>query len=159
MVIIGATTDLGQAALSVVADNRVHFLVDGLSDDGADPRRLAEVALEFTPLRLGISDDYAVGAFWGERDDINIDRGLVDWEAAEVEVVAGPSAPVEVAAMPADIAVVGLAGEPGRRVAAAALAAGTPVVLVPAELAGDRLQPTSESSIGHQLLALVAGNR
>ncbi|MGB3954829.1 MAG: hypothetical protein WBL05_06050, partial [Brooklawnia sp.] len=107
MVIIGATTDLGRAALSVVAGHRIDFLVDGLSDDGTDPRRLAELALEFTPLRLGITDDYAVAAFWAERGDLNIDRGLVDWEAAEAEVVAGPSAPVEVAGLPADIAVVG----------------------------------------------------
>lgn len=156
MVIIGATTDLGQAALAVVAGHRVDFLVDGLADDGADPRRLAEISLDFAPLRLGIGDDYAVGAFWAERDDINIDRGLVDWEAAEVEVVAGPTAAVEVAGMPADITVIGLVGEPGRLAAAAALAAGTPAVMVPAELVGGQLRPTSGTSLADDLLALRA---
>ena len=51
---------------------------------------------------------------------------------------------------------VGLAGE---RTQAAALAAGTQVVLVSAELAGDGFRPTSESSINYQLLALAGRDR
>ena len=54
---------------------------------------------------------------------------------------------------------VGLAGEAGRQAAAAALAAGTQVVLVSAELAGDGFRPTSESSINYQLLALAGRDR
>ena len=56
VVIIGASTPLGQAALALVASRRADFLVDGLTDDGAEPRQLAELCLEFTPLRLGITD-------------------------------------------------------------------------------------------------------
>lgn len=159
VVIIGASTPLGQAALALVASRRADFLVDGLTDDGAEPRHLAELCLEFTPLRLGITDDYAVGRFWGEREDISIDRGLVDWEVADVDVVAGPSAAVEVAGVASDIAVIGLAGDPGRAAAAAARAAGTPVVLVPGELAADGLQTTSEASIADDLMSLPASGR
>ena len=159
VVIIGASTPLGQAALALVASRRADFLVDGLTDDGAEPRQLAELCLEFTPLRLGITDDYAVGRFWGEREDISIDRGLVDWEVADVDVVAGPSAAVEVAGIASDIAVIGLTGDPGNAAAAAALAAGTPVVLVPGELAADGLQTTSEASIADDLMGLPASER
>lgn len=159
MVIIGASTPLGQAALALVASRRADFLVDGLTDDGAEPRQLAELCLEFTPLRLGITDDYAVGRFWGEREDISIDRGLVDWEVADVDVVAGPSAAVEVAGVASDIAVIGLTGDSGNAAAAAALAAGTPVVLVPVELAADGLRTTSEASIVDDLMGLPAPGR
>ncbi len=159
VVIIGASTPLGQAALALVASRRADFLVDGLTDDGAEPRQLAELCLEFTPLRLGITDDYAVGRFWGEREDISIDRGLVDWEVADVDVVAGPSAAVEVAGVASDIAVIGLTGDSGNAAAAAALAAGTPVVLVPVELAADGLRTTSEASIVDDLMGLPAPGR
>jgi len=152
VVIIGASTPIGQAALAIAATRRADFLIDGLTDDGAEPRQLAELCLEFTPLRVGITDDYAVGQFWGEREDISIDLGLVDWEVADLDVVGGPSAAVEVAGIASDIAVIGLTGDPGRAAAEAARTAGTPVILVPGEIASEGLQAVSESSLADVLL-------
>ena len=74
-------------------------------------------------------------------------------------MVAGPSAAVEVAGVASDIAVIGLTGDSGNAAAAAALAAGTPVVLVPVELAADGLRTTSEASIVDDLMGLPAPGR
>lgn len=149
VVILGASQPLGRAVLEVIGRNRGEFMVDGLLDDGLDARWLAEQVLEFTPLRLGITDEYEVGRFHGERDDLRLDAGLVDWELADLEVVAGPDALTQLAAMPADVVVVALADEQGRQAADLARDAGAPLLLDAAEL------PDSSTERVAQLLGVV----
>ena len=134
VVIIGATEPLGLTTLEVIGRHRGEFIVDGLVDSGANPTRLAELVVEFTPLRLGVLDEYAAGAVLGERDDIRLDAGLVEWELADLDLLTGPQASTELAAMPTDIVVVALSGDGGRTAAEAAAAQGTQLVLVADEL-------------------------
>lgn len=134
VVVIGATEPLGLAALQVISAHRAEFIVDGLADSGADPRRLAELVTEFTPLRLGVTDEYAVGAVAAELDDIRLDAGLVEWEVAPVEILGGAEVISELVTMPFDIAIIGLAGEDGRAAAELATANGARLVLLADEL-------------------------
>lgn len=125
VVLIGAGTQPGREVLSYLAGHRADYIVDGLVDDGADARWLAEQLTEFTPLRLGITDEYAAAAVGHERDDIALDAGLVDWEMPEVEVLLGEQSALEVASLAADITIVAVGGAAGQAAAEAARAAGS----------------------------------
>ena len=61
-------------------------MVDGLVDDGQDPLELASLVSEYTPLRLGITDEYAVSDYRAARAEMATDAGILDWELPEVEV-------------------------------------------------------------------------
>lgn len=125
VVLIGAGTPAGREVLGWLATHRGEFMVDGLVDDGADARWLAEQVTEFTPLRLGITDEYAAASVGHEREEIALDAGLVDWELPELEVLLGEAAAAEVAGLVADITIVTLPGEIGAAAVAAAKAAGS----------------------------------
>lgn len=61
-------------------------MVDGLVDDGQDPLELASLVSEYTPLRLGITDEYAVSDYRAARAEMATDAGILDWELPTVEV-------------------------------------------------------------------------
>lgn len=109
-------------------------MVDGLLDHGQDSRWLAEQVEQFTPLLLGITDEYAVAGFHGERDDLRLDAGLFDWEVADLDVVAGPQAVTEVAGMPAEVVVIALTGDLGESAARVARQGAAELVLTATEL-------------------------
>jgi|GEM_PF-5908134 len=125
VVIVGANTPAGRAALECLGGYRADFILDGLVDEGTDPRWLAEQVVRFTPLRLGITDDYAVSPVLAERAELTRDAGLVDWELPELMVCSGSGAIAEVAGLPADIVIVCLPGIPGQIAVTAAAQAGT----------------------------------
>lgn len=78
-------------------------MVDGLVDDGQDSSELASLVLEYTPLRLGITDDYAVGDYRAARSEMATDAGILDWELPEVEVHADDAAVSGVLEIGADV--------------------------------------------------------
>lgn len=127
--ILGSTGSIGTQTLEVLATRRGEYMVDGLSANGSNLRLLAEQVLEFTPLKVAIADEYAVGAFRAEVADIALDKGLVDWEIPDFEVIAGPDAATELAAMPTDVVVNAITGAAGLLPTLAALKAGSTLAL------------------------------
>ena len=136
VIVVGAGEPAGRQVLAWLAGQRAEFMVDGLVDDGTDPRWLAEQLTDFAPLRLGVTDEYAAASVLHERDEIALDAGLVDWELPELDVALGEPAAAEVAALTADFAVIALPGELGAEATRAALVAGTGQVWWLAEAAG-----------------------
>lgn len=134
VVIVGADKPMGQAGLNVIRANRGEFIVDGLSAEADDPHWLTQTSLEFTPLVLGLTDDYQIGAFYAEREDISIDEGLVEWELADLEVIAGDDAAVRVAGESADIVVIADQSERGRQACEAALQGSASLIICSASV-------------------------
>ncbi|GAA2184524.1 hypothetical protein GCM10009785_32800 [Brooklawnia cerclae] len=110
VVIVGAEEPLGKRVLELIGSHRDEFMVDGLVSQGSQPRELAELVWEFTPLLVGIADEYAEGAFRDQLEDIALDKGMVDWELPEFDVVAGEGAAERVAALGCDVLVDAAAG-------------------------------------------------
>ena len=93
--IIGAEGEYAKAAFELIANNRDKFLVDSCYANGDDPAAIGALAMEFTPYRLAIGDEYAVDRCWREIADIAQDLGLLDWELPEFELLAGEESAVE----------------------------------------------------------------
>ena len=130
VVILGSTGSIGTQTLEVIGTRRGEFMVDGLSANGSNPRLLAEQVLEFAPLKVAIADEYAVRGFRNEIEDLMLDRGLVDWELPEFEVISGPHAASELAGMQADVVVNAITGAAGLLPTLAVLKAGTTLSLI-----------------------------
>lgn len=111
MVVVGAEEPVGKLALELIGSHRSEFMVDGLVSSGAQPRDLAGLVWEFTPLLVGITDEYAEAAFRDELADIALDRGLVGWEVPEFDVIAGAEAPGRVAELDCDVLVDAVTGQ------------------------------------------------
>lgn len=119
VVVIGSTGPLGLATLEVIADHRGHYMVDALVNEGTDARLLAEQVMEFTPLRLGVTDEYRVGPYRGELTELGVDAGLVDWEMPPTEVLTGDGSINEICDDSPGIVVVDQLGEAGDPLGAA----------------------------------------
>lgn len=154
VVILGSTGSIGTQTLEVISSRRGEFMVDGLSANGSNPRLLAEQVLDFAPLKVAIADEYAVAAFRHEIEDIGIDRGLVDWELPDFEVLVGPRAAEELAAMPADVVVNAITGAAGLLPTLAALRAGSTLALANKEslVIGGRL--VTQAAAPDQIVAV-----
>lgn len=148
--IIGSTRPLGLAALALIAERRARYLVDGLVDEGAESRLLAEQVLEFTPLRLGVVDEYRIGPYRGELSNLRLDAGLLDWELADTAVLAGPDSVAEICADDPELIVVDSVAELEDPISCAVASSATLIVVCqeladqvskdfPAELASGRI--------------------
>ncbi len=129
VVILGSTGSIGTQTLDVIRSRRGEFMVDGLSAGGSNPKLLAQQVMEFAPLKVAIADEYAVGAFRAELEDLALDAGLVDWELPEFDVITGPDAATELAAMGADVVLNAITGAAGLLPTLAVLKSGATLAL------------------------------
>ena len=123
VVILGSTGSIGTQAIDVITRNPDRFAVAAIAAGGANPALLAEQAAALRVERVAITDESA-------RAEL-ADRISASWpaDAPRPEIVAGPSATVEVATMPADVILNAVAGAQGLRATLAALHAGRTVAL------------------------------
>lgn len=114
--ILGSTGSVGTQALDVIARNPGRFRVEGLAAQGADPAALAAQVRATGAPRVAVADATAVPVL----------RELLD---PGVELLAGPEAATELAAVPVDVVLNGITGAVGLGPTLAALAAGSTLAL------------------------------
>ncbi len=106
VIVIGPRSIRGVEILAHIGAHRGDFMIDGLVDDGADPDRLAELVMDFTPLRLGITDEYAELLYRSRHREMATDAGILDWELPEVEVRTGSDAVQGVVDIGCDVVII-----------------------------------------------------
>lgn len=115
VVILGSTGSIGRQALEIIAARSEEFRVVGLACGGSSPQRIIEQALEFEVPAVAVSDPNA---------------GLLVRDALpKVNVITGPGAINEIAAISCDVVLNGITGSIGLGPTLAALKAGTRVAL------------------------------
>lgn len=131
LVVLGSTGSVGTQALDVVARHRDRFPVVGLSAGGAQPRLLAEQAAAFDVPVVAVADAAAVPSVRAHLADLG----------SRAEVLAGPDAATQVAALPADVVLNGITGSIGLGPTLAALRSGATLALANKEslIVGGRL--------------------
>ena len=129
VVVLGSTGSIGTQALDIVARNADRFRVVGLAAGGSQPDLLARQALDFDVKAVAVDKASASGdlllALYAEAQR----RGWAKGEFELPSIVTGPTAATELAAMPADVVLNGLAGAAGLRPTLAALDAGSTLAL------------------------------
>ena len=129
VVILGSTGSIGTQALDVIARNPGRFQVAGLAAGGSDVAALARQTLDcgaevVAVARATAAQDLQL-AFYAEATR----RGYAEGVWAVPRILAGPDAATELAAMPCDVVLNGMAGASGLRPTLAALAAGRTLAL------------------------------
>lgn len=119
LTILGSTGSIGTQALDVVSRNSERFSVRALSAGGAQPELLARQAAEYGVEVVSISDESHVPAL----------RDALFAAGSRAQVLAGPTAAAEVAALGADIVLNGITGSVGLGPTLAALEAGSTLAL------------------------------
>ncbi|MGW5359241.1 1-deoxy-D-xylulose-5-phosphate reductoisomerase [Actinopolymorpha pittospori] len=134
LVLLGSTGSIGTQAIDVIARNRDRFAVRALSASGASPRLLARQALDLDVEVVAVADPAAVtdvrDALAAEADARR--RAGEDSSASKSsgpEIIAGPDASTELAALPCDAVLNGITGSVGLAPTLAALTAGNRLVL------------------------------
>jgi 1-deoxy-D-xylulose-5-phosphate reductoisomerase len=129
VVLLGSTGSIGTQAVDVVRRNPERFRVVGLAAGGSDVQALARQALDLEVAVVGVARATAVAdlqlALYAEAKRKGFEAGGF----ALPTIVAGPDAPVEVAAWPCDVVLNGMTGSRGLRPTLAALAAGRTLAL------------------------------
>lgn len=115
VVILGSTGSIGRQALEIIAANQERFRVVGLSGGGANHALLVEQAREFDVRAIAIADAKAAHEV----------RSAVP----SAQVISGPSASAELAAVACDVVLNAITGSVGLGPTLAALEAGTTVAL------------------------------
>jgi len=123
VIVLGSTGSIGTQAIDVVRGAPDRFTVTAICAGGGDVARLAEQAAMLRVQAVGVS-----------RADVRAEltaRVRDGWpaDAPLPEILAGPSATVEIAAREADVVLNAVAGAQGLRATLATLAAGTVVAL------------------------------
>ena len=123
VVVLGSTGSIGTQALDVVRHAPDRFTVTAICAGGNDVALLAKQAAELRVGAVGVSRDDA-------RDEL-VARLQEGWppDAPRPEVIAGPSATIEIAARETDVALNAVAGAQGLRATLAGLDAGSIVAL------------------------------
>lgn len=131
LVVLGSTGSVGTQALDVVARHRDRFPVVGLSAGGAQPRLLAEQAAAFEVPVVAVADAAAAPEVRAHLADLG----------SRAEVLAGPEAATELAALPADVVLNAITGSIGLGPTLAALRSGATLALANKEslIVGGRL--------------------
>ncbi|NDH19600.1 MAG: 1-deoxy-D-xylulose-5-phosphate reductoisomerase, partial [Actinobacteria bacterium] len=110
VVILGSTGSIGTQALDVIRRSPERFTVVGLAASGARGELLLEQVREFQPSVVAVSTSSAVADLqlgiyaWAQ------DNGYAAGDAAIPEIMAGPTAVVDIAGVECDVVVNGLAG-------------------------------------------------
>ncbi len=129
VVLLGSTGSIGTQAVDVVRRNPHLFRVVGLAAGGADPRLLAEQALDLGVEVVGVARATAAQdlqlAFYAAAQQ----RGWASGDWRLPRIVAGPDAATEVAAHPCDVVLNGMTGSIGLAPTLAALDAGRTLAL------------------------------
>jgi 1-deoxy-D-xylulose-5-phosphate reductoisomerase len=123
IVLLGSTGSIGTQTLDVVRAAPDRFELRALASGGADPELLVAQAVEWRVRQLAIASQDAAAEV-GE-------RLRSAWPHAEPspEIMAGPAAVTELAAIECDVVMNGVAGSQGLRATLAALHAGRTVAL------------------------------
>ena len=126
---LGSTGSIGTQALDIVARNADRFRVVGLAAGGADPELLARQALDHAVEVVAVAKASAANdvllALYAQAQR----RGWAAGEFRLPAIVTGPTAATQVAGMPCDVVLNGLAGAVGLRPTLAALDAGSTLAL------------------------------
>jgi 1-deoxy-D-xylulose-5-phosphate reductoisomerase len=129
VVILGSTGSIGTQALDVIRRNPERFKVVGLAASGARGELLLEQVREFRPSVVAVSASSAVADLqlgiyaWAQ------ENGYAAGDASIPEIIAGPTAVVDIAGVECDVVVNGLAGAAGLEPTLAALRSGSVVAL------------------------------
>ena len=124
VVILGSTGSIGTQALDVIERNPGRFCVVGLSAGGSDPHLLARQAVDFGVPVVAVADETRAP----ELEQLL--REAADRAGSSApRVLAGPSASAEMAGLPCDVVLNGLAGAAGLQPTLAALEAGSTLAL------------------------------
>ncbi len=123
VVVLGSTGSIGTQAIDVVQHAADRFVVTAICAGGSDVALLAKQAADLRVDAVGVSREDA-------RDELTA-RLQDGWpaDAPLPEVIAGPSATVEIAARETDVALNAVAGAQGLRATLAGLEAGSIVAL------------------------------
>ncbi len=113
--LLGSTGSIGTQALDIIAANSDRFSVAALAAGGGNPDQLIQQVQTFAPELVAVANADAADA--------------VRQACPDVEVMDGPQAAVEAAAMGADIVLNGMTGSVGLQPTLAALAAGSRLAL------------------------------
>jgi 1-deoxy-D-xylulose-5-phosphate reductoisomerase len=139
VVVLGSTGPIGTQALSVISDHRDRFRVAALGSDGASMAQFAWQLVEYGAEVAAIAD-------WSAAEDLHAAvhqeaarRGLAHYRPPQI--LAGPTALAEAAALPCDVALNATVGPAGLALTLAALDAGRTVALADNEslIIGGRL--------------------
>jgi len=142
VVVLGATGSIGTQTLDVVSRNRDRFAVKALSAAGSRIELLAEQIREFSPSIVAVPTSTAADAL---REALGTDCP---------DLLVGPDASTELAAMDCDVVLNAITGAAGLRPTMATLARGTTLALANKEslVIGGRLVT---SAAGHGQLVAV----
>jgi 1-deoxy-D-xylulose-5-phosphate reductoisomerase len=123
VVLLGSTGSIGTQAIDVVSRAPDRFRVTAIAAGGSDLGLLAEQAAQLRVRTVGVSREAAA-------DELR-KRIAAAWpsDAPAPDVVAGPGATEELAALPADVVLNAVAGSQGLRATLAAIDAGRVVAL------------------------------
>jgi 1-deoxy-D-xylulose-5-phosphate reductoisomerase len=123
VVLLGSTGSIGTQAIDVIVHNPDRFRVIAVAAGGADVDLLAHQAAQLRVQVIGVSRTDVVDALR--------ERLAATWpaDAPSPDVVAGPSATTELAALGCDVVLNAVAGSQGLRATLAALDAGRVVAL------------------------------
>ena len=146
VVLLGATGSIGTQTLDVVVRNRDRFAITALSAGGSRIDLLAEQVREFSPKIVALPTSAAADAL----------RAAVGTDCPEVLV--GPEASTELAAMDCDVVLNAITGAAGLRPTMATLGKGTTLALANKEslVIGGRLVT---SAVAPGQLVAVTGLR
>ncbi len=129
VVVLGSTGSIGTQALEVVAEHPVDFRVVGLAAGGSNIPLLAQQVFDTGAHTIAISKASAVQdlqlALYAEASK----RGWAKGELRLPQILAGPDAPAQAAALPCDVVLNGITGSTGLAPTLAALGAGSVLAL------------------------------
>ena len=142
VVLLGSTGSIGTQTLDVVSRNRDRFAIKALSAAGSRIELLAEQVREFSPSVVAVPTSTAADAL---REALGTDCP---------DLLVGPDASTELAAMDCDVVLNAITGAAGLRPTMATLARGTTLALANKEslVIGGRLVT---SAAGHGQLVAV----
>ena len=129
VVVLGSTGSVGTQALDVIGRHPDRFRVVGIAAGGSQPELLARQAIDVGAAVIGVTRGSAA-------EDVQLAlyahaqrRGFDTGEYAMPRLVAGPDAPAELAALPADVVLNAITGSAGLSATMSTLDAGTTLAL------------------------------
>lgn len=128
VVVLGSTGSVGTQALEVVRQNRDEFRVIGLAAGGSNIELLAAQAVEFGVDVVGIAHSDSADELRSSLAVATTQQEAVP-SAKAPEVLIGPTAASEIAAVPCDVVLNAMTGSIGLAPTLAALAAGSTLAL------------------------------
>ncbi|KJS53890.1 1-deoxy-D-xylulose-5-phosphate reductoisomerase [Streptomyces rubellomurinus] len=129
VVILGSTGSIGTQAIDVIQRNRARFRVRALSAGGGNLSLLAAQALDLEVEQVGLADSGAVEDFRAALRDEAAKRGLKSGDFKLPDLLHGPEASTELAALPCDSVLNGITGSVGLEPTLAALKSGSRLIL------------------------------